>query len=424
MQTNEDKLLNMSFEPQRWLHALSKGVDKDIRRDQLILLAKPEGRAALYTAIRDGRYRVSPPHTAQIPKENGDFRTVYVNEPIDRVFLGILNDLLFEVAGDMVHPRCKSYQRGIGCGSVVQEVSRRICSTPGDIIGWKADLSKYFDSVPVRFIDAAFDAVEERTGHSVVMDALRDYYHSDIYFDTDGVLQFKYQSLKQGCAVAAWLADVILYDLDEKLSSLNGYYVRYSDDMLFVGEDYAKAMDILVEHLSAMEMGLNPKKVEYLSRNRWFKFLGFSIRGRDISLSKSRIKTFQKEIEGRTTKCQSTSMKRAIGQVNRYLYKGNGDYSWATQVLPICNVREDIETLNSFVIDCLRAVYTGKKRTGGLGYDYRGKNGCIARGKGRNVTSNRVKTEKEIPGYLSLSCMRNALVTSREAYLTLVSQLS
>ena len=42
----------------------------------------------------------------------------------------------------------------------------------------------------------------------------------------------QYQSLKQGCAVASWLADVLLYDLDRELSQMNGYYVRYSDDML------------------------------------------------------------------------------------------------------------------------------------------------------------------------------------------------
>ena len=37
------------------------------------------------------------------------------------------------------------------------------------------------------------------------------------------------------------MADVILYHLDDKLSKLNGYYVRYSDDTLFVGEDYEKS---------------------------------------------------------------------------------------------------------------------------------------------------------------------------------------
>lgn len=153
--------------------------------------------------------------------------------------------------------------------------------------------------MPIRFIDWAFDKVEEKHGKSALIDVIRDYYHTDIYFDEDNNLCEKYQSLKQGCSVAAWLADVILYHLDDKLSKLNGYYVRYSDDTLFVGEDYEKAMDIMKSELEMMQMTLNPKKVEYLDANHWFKFLGYSIKGHSISLSSTRIKTFQKEIESK-----------------------------------------------------------------------------------------------------------------------------
>ena len=35
-------------------------------------------------------------------------------------------------------------------------------------IGWKSDFSKYFDSVPIRFIDEAFNAVEVKWGRSTI----------------------------------------------------------------------------------------------------------------------------------------------------------------------------------------------------------------------------------------------------------------
>lgn len=113
------------------------------------------------------------------------------------------------------------------------------------------------------------EQVEEEYGHSALIDVLHDYYHSDLYFTPEGELHEKYQSLKQGCSVASWLADVILYHIDEKLSQLEGYYARYSDDMLYVGSDYVKAMHILTEELGKMQMKLNPKKVEYLDANHW-----------------------------------------------------------------------------------------------------------------------------------------------------------
>lgn len=418
----EDKILQMFFDIDCWMNAIEKGVLKDIRKDQLIRLTDERTRLAMADAMMQGKYEISPPHTAQIPKEGGEFRTVYVNEPIDRVVLGIANDLLFDLMPEMIHPACKSYQRGIGCGKVVGEVSRRMAdASQNGYMGWKADLSKYFDSVPIRYIDAAFDKVEAKHGHSALIDVLRKYYHNDLYFDENNVLQRKFQSLKQGCAVASWLANVLLYDLDEELSRMNGYYVRYSDDMLFIGEDYGKAMDVLQKRLEEKTMKLNPKKVEYLTADRWFKFLGFSIKGEMVSLSKSRIKTFQHEVERRTIRKRGTTPAKAVNSVNRYLYKG--EFSWAAQILTVCNVRKDIDELNKFVMDCLRAVKTGKRKVGGLGYVRDKPDSCIVRGRGRNVRANRTKAGGDIAGYLTLGCMQNALQTSRAVYNTLVASL-
>lgn len=419
-----DKILQMFFDIDRWTKAIEKGVGKDIRKDQLILLTDEHTRLTIADAMLNGKYEIAPPHTAQIPKENGEFRTVYVNEPIDRVILGIANDLLFDLMPEMVHGSCKSYQPGIACGQVVIEVSHQIVNVAtSGYLGWKSDLSKYFDSVPIQFIDMAFDKVEAKHGHSVLIDVLRKYYHSDLYFDEDNNLRRQYQSLKQGCAVASWLADVLLYDLDEELSQMNGFYTRYSDDMLFVGKDYETAMSILQQGLAEKSMKLNPKKVEYLTTDKWFKFLGFSIKGGMISLSSSRIKTFQKEIEKRTIRKPGISPTKAINAVNRYLYKGNGEFSWATQILPVCNVRKDLDELNKFVMDCLRAVETRKRKVGGLGYVKTKSDGCIVRGLGRNVKANRVKTGINIPGYLTIGCMQNAILTRRAVYNTLVASL-
>lgn len=419
----EDKLLAQFFEKERWEYAIDKGVGKDIDKAYLYQLCKPEVRANMYKAIKDGKYEIAPPHTALIPKDTpGEFRTVYVNEPVDRILLSICNDMLFEDMPEMISGRCKSYQKGIGCGRVVQEVSHTIVETKGQFQGFKSDLSKYFDSVPIRYIDGAFDKVEEKYGHSALIDVLRKYYHADLYFTPEGKLERKYQSLKQGCSVASWLADVIIKHIDDKLSSLNGYYVRYSDDMIFVGPDYQKAMDILKSELEKMEMKLNPKKVELLDKDHWFKFLGFSIKGKDISISSTRLKTFQHEIERRTVKKRGISLAKALNSVNRYLYKGDGEHSWATGILPIVNVRRDINELNKFVMDCLRAVATGKAKVGGLGYVKTQRDGCITRGLGRNVKANRLKMPT-IEGYHTIVCMQNALRTRRGAYNALVLQM-
>ena len=63
----EDKILRMFFDIGRWEHAIDKGVDKDIRKDQLLRLTDERTRLAMAEAMMQGRYAISPPHTAQNP---------------------------------------------------------------------------------------------------------------------------------------------------------------------------------------------------------------------------------------------------------------------------------------------------------------------------------------------------------------------
>lgn len=415
-----DILLQKFFEKERWEQALELGVGKGIDKGELRKLTSPEVRLAMYNAIITDNYEISPPYQAQIPKDNGDMRIVYVNENIDRIFLSIANNLFFEMFPEFVHKSCKSYQSGIGCGKIVQEVSRQVINIKDREVGFKADLTKYFDTVPIKYIDEIFDNMETKIGKSKIIDIVRKYYHADLCFDIDGDLIKMYQSLKQGCAVASFLADAVLYNLDATVSTLPGYYVRYSDDLLYIGEKRELAFEIVESILKNMNMTLNPKKVEVVYKDKWVKFLGFNIKGDQITLSKSRVKSFQKEIETRTIKQKKVSLTKVINSVNNYLYKGDGQYSWATSVLPIINVEKDIETLNVFVMDALRACATGKKRIGGLGSVSDKDDYTVLRGTGKNVAANRLKTEKEINGYMTIGCMRNALLTRRAVYEALV----
>lgn len=415
-----DLLLQKFFEKERWEQALELGVGKGIDKSELRKLTSPQVRLAIYNAIITDNYEIAPPHQAAIPKDNGDMRIVYVNENVDRIFLSIANNLFFELFPEFVHKSCKSYQSGIGCGKVVQEVSRQIIETDDVIVGVKMDLTKYFDTVPIEYIDEIFDRMEAKFGKSKIIDIVRKYYHTDLCFDINGDLIEHYQSLKQGCAVASFLADAVLYKIDYVISRLDVYYVRYSDDLLVLGNEWLKGQMLIKSMLSDMQMTLNPKKVEPVYKNKWVKFLGFNIKGDQITLSKSRVKSFQKEIEARTVKQRNISMIRAINSVNNFLYKGDGRYSWATSVLPIINVEKDIETLNLFVIDSIRACATNKKKIGGLGSVNDKDDYTILRGTGKNVTANRLKTDKEINGYLTIGCMRNALLTRRAVYEALV----
>lgn len=417
-----DKLLEIFFQKDRWEKAIQKGVDKKIKPSVLKSLCLADTRVKIYRQIRDGSYKIKPPHEAKIPKDNSDFRTVYVNEPQDRVILSIANDMLFELCPETIHHNCTSYQAGLSCGKTVKAVSEKIQHMTDENIGVKIDLSKYFDSVPIRYIDKAFDYVESKFGPSPLVTLLRDYYHDDTVLDINRHPVQKYSSLRQGCAVAAWLADTVLFDIDDAVSKLNVIYVRYSDDILIIGPEWQKGYELLKSMLAEKELILNPKKIEYLYKHKWFKFLGFNLKNNLITLSSSRVSDFQKEILDRTIFSDKKSSVAVIQDVQRYLYIGNGEYSWATSVLPVINCKKDIQTLNSFVMDAIRAYVTKNTRIGGLGCQMTAEDYCISRGTGRHVRKNREKIP-QLYNYLTLTCYKNAAAISKYATQTLMRDI-
>lgn len=417
-----DKLLDKVFEPQRWTKALETGREKGINRSILKRLCCQSERDVLKSKILNDAYEIAPPHEAQIPKDNGEFRTVYVNTGLDRILLTIINDVIFEMCHDMIYPTCKSYQKGLSCGKTVQQISKRIALMQTDVIGIKIDLTKYFDSVPIKYIDDVFDKIVKRTGESHITTMLRKYYHMNIVLDMKKQPVEKYSSLRQGCAFAAFLADASLFDIDECISHMNVNYVRYSDDILIIGKEWTKAYDILKDKLSQMELTLNPKKVEILHKNIWFKFLGFELKNDMITLSSKRIKTFQHDIEECTVRSHFTKQEDIIRCVNHKLYMGPDGYCWGTSVLPVINSEKDIQTMNNFIMDAIRAAVTGKTNIGGLGCVKTQENGLILRAKGRNVKHNKEKIPI-LSSYITLKCMQNAKKASKQAFDLLVATM-
>ena len=84
-------------------------------------------------------------------------------------------------------------------------------------------------------------------------------------------------------------------------------------------------------------------------------------------------------------------------------------------------------------MDCLRAVkvreskkHKGKisiSKIGGLGVVTDLPDRTILRGTGKNVTSNRNKTDKHIENYLSMSCLSNAMQMDKVIFEALVRSM-
>lgn len=396
--------------------AINKHIDKGMINN---CFSDQQSLNVIYHKIIDGKYKISPSHMGQVPKDDGTMRTVYINEGFDRVLIAYYNDMFFQNCPEKIHKQCKSYQTGIGTSKVVKELIKYINNCKNNDIGAKLDLSKYFDTPKIEYIDKEFEYIENKFGKDAGLDAIKEFYHMNWVFDLDGKLTEHYHSLGQGVSTASYLADALLYHIDKEISeNYDVYYVRYSDDICIIGNEWKKAFERVSEMLAEMDLTLNPKKVEFLTKDKYFKFLGFSLRNNDISISKSRLEKFKKEIIRLTLKSKRKTVDAVVHDVNYFLY-GKGDYSWSTSMLNAINVVEDIEAMNSFIMDCIRGFALGKRKIkfiGNLGYENRlDKKGVVTRGTGSAVTTMRTKMP-EIKGYLSLEMMRQLLIMDKQVY--------
>lgn len=418
------KLFEMICETDRWQRAIDIANDKEIDAMTIKYLCYPEQRNKILDAIAKNKYRIFPPSIAKIPKDKpGEFREVYVNIPQDRILLSIINECLCELFADLIHPKCVSYKRGTSTQMVIQKISNEIINLSHyqRRIGVKADFSKYFDTVKIEVIDDVFDSLEKALGYGKntepVLNVLRRYYHSDLFFDVKGNVNYQYQGLKQGCAVASFLANIVLYELDEYMSKKYKIYYRYSDDVVVIDKNTNDVLDEMNSIISKYGVKLNPKKVEPLYHDEWFKFLGFNLKGNLVTLSSSRINKFKKEIRKLTVNDKNSNLKKARKQVLRYMYQGQ--YSWASSCLGVINVDKDIYELNKFVMDCIRACETKRKRVGGIGSSLEHGEVTVLRGKGRNVRTNRDKIPV-IEDYNTIMCMKKVMTYGRAVYETIV----
>jgi len=409
-------------------NAISHAYEKGMGWNAMNVFMQPESWEILAEKIFNGEYETKPPVIHYLDKNNGnsinyeqavkvDFenvRELYVMDKLDRVVWNTFYQIYYEKYNHLIHENCVSYKRKVSTGKVVKELSRKMNELKY-YKGYKIDISKFFDKVNR---ETLFKTLDEISDNSKIDQVVKRFFNDDRVI-INGEDVNRYKSLAQGCAMGCLLADLCLRDIDEVLSNMDIIYYRYSDDIIMLGKDSTKAMYTLNLMLKDKGLELNPKKIEYLNaENEWFDFLGFKLKKDLITMSSKKVKSIKNKIKeitityARTVKrpCTKTEIKRMISQIQWYFFTafeqskenfGVGNYLFAT-----VNVDIDIERIETYIRDCLRACYTGKKEIYGIGSTNDRKDYTIPFVTGKNVSMNYIKTHNDsfVGGDLLIEC--------------------
>lgn len=417
--------------------ALQRASDKHIPIWMLKKMCSNEWWIEKMEGIANGTYEPSSPYTAKIPKDDGDYRVVKINPMIDRKTKELIGDRVIFIiiylwivrnTKDMVHPSCYSYQAGQSCHKIVGKIVREVHDAlEAGLPVIKVDFTKYFDRMPRWIIHWAFDMVEMKFGKSTVVEFLRKYYNNDWYYDTDSRQWVKeYAGLKQGCTIAAWLANVCMWHLDERLSHLDCKVYRYCDDVLLVGNDAERGLEIIRETMVALssvengkeyDMELKDRKTQYINPERWFTFLGYNIKGTMYSYSAKWIKHYEDNMRHIL---DTATPENVVHKVNRFLHGGEyPQFEWIARI----KSEQDIRTLDMYTRDIIRAVKLGRKKVGHLGCQTNGKQGCIQYHTHGTQTMSNYQRMPRIDGYLSLWCLTKNRRCGKAVYMAQAREL-
>lgn len=365
-------------------HIASKNTDNLDTLSELDMLSNKSVILSIIKSIERGTYKVGMPTVKKIRKDTGGYRELYINSIQDRVILRVINKIYYNLYQDKIHRLCVSYKEGVAVGRIVSDISNKLGEK--ELKGYKVDISKFFDSINK---ESLFNALNSLFTNSTLDKVVMDYYSDDRVFNfEDKECIEKYKGLAQGCALSSFLCNYILRDIDEYFSNSTIYY-RYSDDIIIFDED-DNIIEKLSDKLKSYGLSLNYSKLERISSKDWFTFLGFSIKGNKISISKNSLYKFQKDIMSRYRNCKSyNGFKKSVYS---YLYSSDV-YScrgWFGGKVGTINCLSDIKCLDRWVQDILLAYKYKRDRIGSLGYSMQD-SGVISRGKGRNVKRNREK---------------------------------
>ena len=273
------------FEDYFWNKVLSHGIEKGFKIVDMSYFTLPSNRKRILGKIIRCEWEFGIPRIAKIPKDDGGVREVYVLSKEARLIGYIVSEIYNWKFGHLISPNCDSYQKGKSTHKTVKEIK--------DVkkVGVKVDISKYFDNVSIEHINKCLDLVDEDTP---IDWCVRDFYNENLV-EVDGKLVERYKGLCQGSPLSAFLSNIALRNLDDRLCKVCGFYRRYSDDILALECDTSVVIAILEEELSKIGLCLNPDKFEFITEETEFKFLGYGVKGNDILISKKTMKEKKKE---------------------------------------------------------------------------------------------------------------------------------
>lgn len=222
--------------------------------------------------LRNKTYQCNPVKLVTIYKEEKE-REIALYCMRDKVVQQSIAEELRRMYDGFFSTQTYAYRANKSALLAVQEIDQKIMTGK---YSWvlKIDIRKFFDTMQWSTLEKI---LRERIREDDVINLIRMECCS-LSVDKDGELMKKSLGIYQGSSIAPVLSNIYLMKFDQEMIKTESYYLRYSDDMLFLAESREKLVEIFEKvqnMLSVIGLTTSDKKTILTELTNGVDFLGY-----------------------------------------------------------------------------------------------------------------------------------------------------
>lgn len=330
--------------------------------------------------IRRGEPFPRPRRAAISKKSTSKKRIVYIYPEKESLVLKLMTHLLLRRYDHLFCPNLYSFRAGHG----VKEAVFTLSSVPniGGMWSYKADISNYFNSVPV---DKLMPLVEQvLAGEPELVRFLDNLLHDPMVYER-GELISEEKGIMAGCPLSTFLANLYLAELDRLFLEKGWIYARYSDDIIIFAptkEELEARVKVIHGTLAQKGLVINPDKESRTAPGEKWVFLGVSYHQGVIDVAPVSVEKIKAKMRRKTRALQRWSDRKNVKGVhaakafvrvfNRKLFENpiSNDLTWARWFFPLINTDQSLRVIDQYAQQCIRTLATGTHTKSAYNFRY------------------------------------------------------
>ena len=333
-----------------WKHVKSKkgapGIDNmTIEAFEPFALAHWQGIKA---KLIEGSYYPLPVKRVTIPKPDGGNRLLGIPAVIDRMIQQAIRQVISPYFEPTFSPHSYGYRPGKRASQAVSHVQN--CIKQGYKTAVDIDLSKFFDEVNH---DMLMNRIGRKIKDKALMQLLGRYLRAGIAETETGLWFPSDKGVPQGGPLSPLLSNILLDELDKKLTRERLPFARYADDIIILVKSKHIGNRVKVDISRYISKRLKLIVNETKSRVgpvSGSKFLGFTFPRGQLQIHAKSLKLFKEKVRALTNRNWGIAMKKQIHKLNLFL-RGWGNY------FLIANAYQLTVDLDSWIRRRLRMCY-------------------------------------------------------------------